>query len=58
VTKLVEGGVNPLIGCAITGHSNPSTFLAYATMDPERVREEMDRALQESAMKAMGRKGQ
>lgn len=58
VTKLVEGGVNPLIGCAITGHSNPSTFLAYATMDPERVREEMDRALQESAMKAMSRKGQ
>lgn len=57
VTKLVEGGVNPIIGCAITGHSNPATFIKYATVDPGFVREEMERALSEAAMKRMNRKG-
>ena len=56
VTKLVEGGVNPVIGCSITGHSNPATFMKYATMDPERVREEMERALSEAAMRRINNK--
>ena len=57
VTKLVEGGVNPIIGCAITGHSNPSTFLRYATMDPENVRAEMDRAMAEANLKRLNGAG-
>jgi integrase len=45
ITRLANGGINPLVGCQIVGHKDPKMFMSYVDRDPELIRESMGEAL-------------
>jgi integrase len=49
VTRLAEGGINPTIGCQVTGHRDPTIFQSYVQSNPETIRAEAERALTEAS---------
>lgn len=51
VTRLAEGGINPTIGCQVTGHKDPTVFQTYVQSNPETIRAEAERALTEASQR-------
>lgn len=51
VTRLAKGGINPYVGCQITGHKDPKMFTHYNQHDPEFIRAEAERALTEARLR-------
>jgi len=51
VSRMAKGGINPFVGCQITGHKDPKMFQHYVQTDPEFIRYEVERALSEAAQR-------
>ena len=51
ITRMAKGGINPFVGCQITGHKDPKIFQHYVQTDPEFIRYEVERALTEAAQR-------
>ena len=51
VSRMAKGGINPFVGCQITGHKDPKMFQHYVQTDPEFIRYEAERALSEASQR-------